>query len=72
MRWYFWIGIAMIGYDMLGHATALTARLTGARGAFLWNTYAGYVWPRWADSVTYDAYWTLFFGTAILLILRGR
>jgi hypothetical protein len=62
----------MIGYDMLGHACALLARLTGTPGALLWNAYAGYIWPSLADSVAYDAYWTTFFATAIALILWGR
>ena len=68
----FWGGLAMIGYDMLGHACALLARLTGTPGALLWNAYAGYIWPSLADSVAYDAYWTTFFATAIALILWGR
>jgi hypothetical protein len=71
-KWYFWLGIAMVAYDMLGHATALAARLTGGRGASLWNTYSGYIWPSLANSIAYDAYWTLFFGAALLFILRGR
>lgn len=62
----------MIGYDMVGHGCCLLARLTGNQGAYLWNTYAGYVWPSFANSVIYDAYWTAFFATAIALLLLGR
>jgi hypothetical protein len=68
----FWIGIAMIGYDMLGHMTCLLARLTGRSGAELWNTYSTYIWPSLANSVAYDAYWGGFFAIAITLLMLGR
>lgn len=68
----FWVGIALIAYDMLGHACCLLARLTGQAGAGLWNTYAGYVWPSLSNSVAYDAYWTTFFAVALGCLLWGR
>ena len=36
-QWAFAVGIAMIAYDMAGHGCALLARLTGNRGASLWE-----------------------------------
>jgi hypothetical protein len=68
----FWIGIALIGYDMLGHLTCLVARLTGSTGAVIWNTYSPYIWPSLANSVAYDAFWTGFFALALVCLLLGR
>lgn len=66
----FWIGIAMIAFDMLGHGFATLARLTD-RGD-LWNKYAPLIWPVLSDGKTYDIYWTVWFATAIVLIVAGH
>jgi len=71
-RWVFWVGISMIVYDMTGHGCALLARLTGTSGARLWNAYSRYIWPSLADSVMYEAYWTVFFALAITFLVWGR
>lgn len=71
-RWAFRGGIAMIAYDLAGHACALLAHLTGPYGAYLWNTYAGFVWPSLEAGLVYQAYWTLFFTLALTGILWGR
>lgn len=70
--WAFAAGLTMIAYDMAGHGCALLARLTGTRGAVLWNAYSQFVWPSLANSVTYDAFWTAFFALAMALLLWGR
>ena len=70
--WLFWLGIALVSYDMLGHLTSLVARLTGTPGAVLWNTSAGSLWPSLANSGASEAYWRGFFALAILCLILGR
>jgi len=70
--WCFWVGIAMVSYDMLGHATSLAARLSGTTGAQLWHTSSTSIWPSLANSVAYDAYGTGFFAIALTLTILGR
>ena len=72
MRGWFWVGIGMMAYDRLGHAAACVARLTGNAGAWLWNTYAASIWPSISKSTAYDAFWTLWFATAIVVLIGGR
>lgn len=68
----FWIGIAMISWDMLGHACCLLARLTGYAGATLWNNYSKLIWPSISNSIRYDSFWTLWFSVALILIVQGK
>jgi len=66
----FWIGIAMIIYDLLGHFLCLLARL--CNGARLWNNYSQYIFPSIHNSIAYDLFWTLWFVVALCLIIIGK
>lgn len=66
----FWIGIAMVSYDMLGHAVAAICGALG-RGD-LWNKYSPLIWPVLIDDKIKDLYWALWFLTAFTLIVAGH
>jgi hypothetical protein len=66
----FWIGIAMIAYDLLGHFTCLLARLTN--NAWIWNSYSRRIFPSLPTEVWYDGYWSCWFSIAIALIVIGH
>jgi hypothetical protein len=67
----FWIGIAMVAYDGLGHATCAVARLFGQRGAGLWNAYSRFIWPSIPNGLAWDIYWAAWHLIAIALIIVG-
>lgn len=66
----FWIGIAMVAFDGLGHAVAALARIAD-RGD-LWNKYSPLIWPVLMDDKVRDIYWATWFATAIILIVVGH
>jgi hypothetical protein len=68
----FALGIAMLSYDASGHALATLARITANHGgAYMWNTYSTYIWPRIVDQFWYDLYWTVWHTTTIGLLVIG-
>ena len=71
MKVLFWIGIAMIGYDFLGHFLCAIARLNGELGAWLWNKYSRFIWVKIPDNLTYDLYWSVFFALAMFFLIVG-
>lgn len=61
-------GALMLGYDIAGHACCALARMTGTRGAMLWNTYSQRIWPNISNSLHYDLHWTAWHTCALLLM----
>lgn len=61
-------GALMLGYDIAGHACCALARMTGTRGAELWNTYSTRIWPSISNSLHYDLHWTAWHTTALLFM----
>jgi hypothetical protein len=72
MKLLFWIGIAMITYDFLGHFVVALARMNGGFVARLWNSYSKTVWPSISDNLTYDLFWSAWFAAALLCLIAGR
>ena len=68
----FWIGIAMIAWDFMGHFCCLLARTTGNGGATLWNNYSKFIWPSMENSIEYEMFWSVWFAVALLFIIVGR
>ena len=68
----FWIGIVMIGYDFLGHFLCLIARITGAKGAYFWNTYSHYIYPSIKNSIKYDLFWSILFLISLVFLILGK
>jgi hypothetical protein len=66
---FYFLGLLMITYDMMGHLLCGIARLCGKIGAHYWNTYSGFIWPSLHDSVTYDFFWASWFMVALAMII---
>lgn len=66
----FILACLMLSYDASGHLFAVLARISGERGAYYWNNYSTYIWPRIIDPTLYDLYWaTWHFITIVLFVL---
>ncbi len=70
-RFCFWLGVAMIAYDGIGHLLRILARIA-ALPSHLWNAYSKCIFPSFVSELQYDIFWSSYFGVAIfLLVLSG-